>query len=100
MRENGIISVRNISKILYKLFWKQIALPINHLIYFIKFPIFRVHKRSDQPLITSHSKRFDIQGEIERNEKARDNLMEFIKMVPDECIPELTFRWYCVAKRI
>jgi len=82
------------------LLWRSITLVFYQLIYFIKFNVLKVDKRSNQPLITSGSKRFDIQGEIERNEKARDNLMEFVTMVPDECLPEMSFRWYCGNKRI
>ncbi len=98
MRESGIISVKSISKILYQIYWDQIALPINYIIYYFKFNIFKVHKRSNQSLITHSSKTFDTLGVIERMEKGRDNMEEFVKMVPDECLLDLSFRWYCVKR--
>jgi hypothetical protein len=45
-------------------------------------------------------RRLDTQGEIEKMEKGRDNMQEFVDMVPDECLLDLSFRWYCVSKGI
>jgi len=59
-----------------------------------------MHRRSNQSLINQNTKRFDTQGEMEKMERARDNMQEFVDMVPDECIAELSFRWYCVNKGI
>jgi len=81
MRQNGTISVKSITKILRSIF---------NLIF----------KRSNQYLITPSIKRFDTKGEITRMEIGRDNMVEFLKIVPDECIIDLSNRWYCVSKRI
>jgi hypothetical protein len=103
MQGNGTISDQNISKrikdFLFKLYWEQVVLPINFTVFFIKFRIFKVHKRSNQSLIIPSSIRFDTKGEIERIEKGRDNMQEFLEIVPDECIIDLTNRWYCNAKK-
>ncbi len=95
MRENGTISVKSISNLLYQIYWEQIALPINHFVFYIKFRIFKVHKRSNQSLIIPSSIRIDTKGEIERIERGRDNMQEFLKKLPDECIIDLSNRWYC-----
>ncbi len=78
MLESGIISVKSISKIFETIF---------NLIF----------KRSNQSLITPYKKRIDTQGEIARIQLGRDNMVEFMKMVPDECIIDLSNRWYCVS---
>ncbi len=80
MRGNGITSVKNIIKILRS---------ILNLIY----------KRSHQYLITPSIKRFDTKGEIMRIEKGRDNMIEFLKIVPDECLIDLSNRWYCIEQK-
>ncbi len=103
MRRNGITSGISISKriknFLYLIYWEQFCLPINFLIFHIKFTIFKVHRRSNQTLITHSSKRIDTLGVIEIIERGRDNMEEFVKMVPDECLLDLSFRWYCVRER-
>jgi len=86
---------RSVSLKLYQIYWEQIALPINYLVYFFKFRIFKVHKRSKQSLIIPSSKRIDTNREIERMELGRDNMQEFLIKLPDECIVDLTNRWYC-----
>jgi len=95
MRENGITWVKNTSKILHQIYWEQIALPINYIIFFFKFKVFKIQKRSNQSLITSSSKRVDTLGEIERIERGRDNMVEFVNTVPDECLIELSEKVYC-----
>ncbi len=90
-----VVLWRSISLALYQIYWEQFCLPINYLVYFFKFRIFKIHRRSNQSLISPSSKRIDTLGVIERNERGRDNMTKFLKSVPDECIPELTFRWYC-----
>jgi len=99
MRRSGIISGWSISKILYQFYWDQIAVPINYLVFFFNFWVFKRQKRSNETLITSHSKRIDTQGEIQKMERGRDNMIEFMKMVPDECIIELSEKVYCNAKK-
>ncbi len=79
MRENGIISVKSITKILRS--------------------IFNFFKRSNQSLIIPSIKRFDTKGEIDRIERGRDNMTEFLKIVPDECIIELSEKVYCVEEK-
>jgi len=36
---------------------------------------------------------------MERIEKGRDNFEEFVKMVPDECLIDLSCKVYCNAKK-
>lgn len=86
---------RSVSLKLYQIYWEQFCLPINYLVYFFKFRIFKIHRRSNQSLITPCSKRIDTQGVIDRNEKGRDNMTEFVNMVPDECLIELSQKVYC-----
>lgn len=104
MRGNGITSERNTSKLIkdfiFKIYWEQVCLPINYLVYFFKFRIFKMHRRSSQSLISQNVKRLDTQGEMEKMERGRDNMQEFVDMVPDECLLDLSFRWYCVSKGI
>jgi len=80
MRGNGITSEKNIIKILRSIF---------------NF----IFKRSHQYLITPSIKRFDTKGEISRLEEGRDNMIEFIKIVPDECLIDLSNRWYCIEQK-
>ncbi len=91
--------VNKVKNLIYKIYWEQIALPINYTIFFIKFRIFKVHQRSNQSLIIPSSIRVDTKGEIERIETGRDNMQEFLEIVPDECIIDLTNRWYCNVKK-
>jgi len=86
---------RSVSLKLYQIYWEQFCLPINYLVYYFKFRIFKIHRRSNQSLITPSSKRIDTKGEIERIERGRDNMNEFVKMVPDECLIELSEKVYC-----
>jgi len=103
MQGNGITSDQNTSKrikgFLFRVYWEQVALPINYIVFFIKFRIFKVHKRSNQSLIIPSSIRIDTKGEIERIETGRDNMQEFLEIVPDECLIDLSNRWYCNAKK-
>jgi len=78
MRQNGTISVKSFIKILRSIF--------NY-----------IFKRSNQYLIIPSIKRFDTKGEIERIERGRDNMTKYLKTVPDECIIDLSNRWYCNA---
>ena len=78
MRQNGTISVKSITKILRSIF---------NLFF----------KRSNQSLIIPSIKRFDTKGEIERIERGRDNMTKYLKTMPDECIIDLSNRWYCNA---
>ena len=78
MLESGITSAKSISKILRSIF---------NLIF----------KRSNQSLIISSIKRFDTKGEIDRIERGRDNMTKYLKTIPDECIIDLSNRWYCNA---
>ena len=87
--------VNKLKTLIYKIYWEQIALPINYLVYYIKFRIVKVHKRSNQSLIIPSSIRIDTKGEIERIERGRDNMQEFLENVPDECLIDLSNRWYC-----
>jgi hypothetical protein len=80
MRGSGITSEKNIIKILRSIF---------------NF----IFERSHQYLITPSIKRFDAKGEISRIEKGRDNMIEFIKIVPDECLIDLSNRWYCIEQK-
>lgn len=82
MRENGTTLVKSISKFLRKLFG------------FLK----RKRKRSSQSLITPSIQRIDTKGEMQKIELGRDNMEEFVRMVPDECIVDLSHRWYCVYR--
>ncbi len=54
-----------------------------------------MHKRSNQSLISPFKKRIDTKMVMERLEIGRDNMEEFVKIVPDECIIDLSHRWYC-----
>lgn len=76
MQGNGIISVKSISKIFRKLF------------------SFLFRKRSSESLITHRKERFDTKWEMRRMELGRDNMEEFVKMVPDECLIELSEKVY------
>jgi len=78
MQESGITSVLSISKILRLIF---------------NF----IFKRSNQYLIIPSIKTFDTKGEIERIERGRENMIEYLKNMPDECIIDLSNRWYCNA---
>ena len=102
MLENGIIGETNTSKLkklLFQIYWDMIALPINYFIYIIKFTILKKHKRSSQSLITPAKKTFDTYMQIQRMESGRDDMEEFVKMVPDECLIELSERCYCIGKK-
>ena len=81
MRGNGIISEKSISKFLRKLF---------NILF---------RKRSSQSLIIPSKKTIDTKGVIELIERGRDNMQEFVKIVPDECIVDLSHRWYCNGKK-
>jgi len=54
-----------------------------------------MYKRSNQSLINQNKKRLDAQEEMKRLEIGRDNMEEFARIVPDECLVDLSFRWYC-----
>lgn len=76
MQGNGIISVKSISKIFRKLF------------------AFLIRMRSTESLITD-KQRIDTISVMEMNELGRDNMEEFAKIVPDECLIELSDKVYC-----
>ncbi len=78
MQESGITSVKSISKILRSIF---------------NF----IFNRSNQSLIIPSIKRFDTKGEIDRIERGRENMIKYLKTMPDECIIDLSNRWYCNA---
>lgn len=90
--------MKKILDILFKIYWEQIALPINYLVYYFKFTILKVHRRSKQSLINQNSTGIDVKKEMERMEKVRDDFEEFVNIVPDECLIDLSHRWYCVKK--
>lgn len=54
-----------------------------------------MHKRSTKILITSKPKRVDTKGEMERLERLRDNMADYLNSVPDECIIDLSNKVYC-----
>ncbi len=99
MRENGTTSEtstnKKIKEIIFKIYWEQFCLPINWLVFHIKFTILKVQRRSNQSLISPRKKRIDTKKEMERLEIGRDNMEEFVRIVPDECLIDLSFRWYC-----
>jgi len=76
MQGNGIISVKSISKIFRKLF------------------AFLIRMRSTESLITD-KQRIDTISVMKMNELGRDNMEEFAKTVPDECLIELSDKVYC-----
>ena len=104
MRENGTTSEKSTSKrikdFLYQLYWEQVALQINYTVFFFNLKVFKRHLRSKQSLIIRSSKRIDAKGEIEKMERGRNNMQEFVKIVPDECLIELSEKVYCVSKRL
>lgn len=64
--------------------------------YFLKL-IYKL-KFSNKSLIKPNSKGIDTIEVMMRNEMVRDNLTEFVKIIPDECIIELSDRWFFVKK--
>ncbi len=90
-----VVLWKRVSLKLYQIYWEQFCLPINYLVFYFKFRILKVHKRSNQSLITPSSKRIDTLGEIEKLERGRDNMTKFVNMVPDECLIELSQKVYC-----
>lgn len=88
-------NTNKLKKLLFKIYWEQIALPINYLIYLFKFTILKRHKRSSQSLITPTKKTFDTNGQMQRLEQGRDDMEEFVKIVPDQCLIELSEKIYC-----
>ncbi len=104
MPRNGITSERNTSKLIkdfiFKIYWEQIVLPINFIIFHIKFSILKVHKRSNQSLIRPSARTIDTNEHIRIIEKGRENMCEFVRIVPDECLIDLSEKVYCVSKRI
>ena len=84
--------------LLFKLYSTQIAQPFDYTIYFIKFSILKVHKRSTKILITSKAKRVDTRGEMERLEITRDNMANYLNSIPDQCIIDLSDKVYCSGR--
>ncbi len=102
MRENGTTSETSISnrikQLFLKIYWEQIVIPINYLIYIIKFSILKVNMRSKETLNSHSSNRLDTNEQMQIIKKGQDDMIEFLNTVPDECIVELSHRWYCNAK--
>ena len=90
MRENGTIWVKSISKIKLILLF----LDLNYILFFIRFLPQRIKNRSPQSL-NRYSKRIDTNEQMQINKRGQDNMIEFVKMLPDECIIELSERWFC-----
>ena len=80
MRGNGTIMVKSISNFFKKLFTI----------------IFR--KRSHQALNPHLEKVMNTNERMEITKKGQDNMIEFVKIVPDECLIELSEKIYCVGR--
>ncbi len=79
MLENGIIWVKSIIKKIL-----TILLTI----------------RSYQALNHHSVKRLDTNEQMELTKRGQDNMTEFCRIVPDECLIDLSERIYCASKRI
>ena len=84
--------------LLFQIYWEQFVLPINFIVFHIKFNLIHVHKRSTKILITSKPKRIDTKGEMERLEIGRDNMANYLNSIPDECIIDLSNKVYCTGR--
>ncbi len=89
MRENGITWVKSISKVIL------LFLDLNYILFFIRFLPQRIKNRSPQSLNRYHSKRIDTNERMENTKRGQENMIEFVKILPDECIIELSERWFC-----
>lgn len=90
---------RSIALAFYKIYWEQFCLPINYLLFHLKFTVFKVHRRSKQSLIKPTRKPIDTNEQMAILEIGRDNMTEFVKKVPDECLIDLSERCYCGKRR-
>lgn len=80
------------------LFVYRLDFGLQNLVYFLRS---QFTKRSQQQFNTQNVKRKDAKVQMELNELGRNNFEEFVRMVPDEVLPELSFKVYCNAgKRI
>lgn len=77
MRENGIISVKSISNFLRK------------------FLTILLRKRSHQALNPHSVKRIDTNEQMQIIKQGQDNMEEFVRIVPDECLIDLSEKVYC-----
>lgn len=77
MLKNGIISVRTISNFFRKLLTKLLTI------------------RSHQGLNRHSVIRIDTYERMRINKKGQDDMIEFVKLVPDECLIELSEMWFC-----
>ncbi len=80
MRGNGTIMVKSISNFFKKLF--SVIL----------------RRRSHQALNPHFQKVMNTYERMEITRKGQDNMIEFVKIVPDECLIELSEKIYCVRK--
>jgi len=72
------------------LFWQRIKISINLLdlnllLFYLRTHIFRSHPHTN---VSTEKDRITLQ------EEGRDNLIEFIEMVPDECLIDLSEKIY------
>ena len=102
MQESGTTTEKSTSKkikpILIKLFYSQIVYLIDLIFFHLKFSVFKIHKRSSQTLNSHRVKAVNTNEQMALMEIGRDNMTEFVRMVPDEVIVDLSHRWYCVRK--
>lgn len=76
--------------------WKVILLflDLNYILFFIRFLPQRIKNRSPQSLNRYQGKRKDTNEQMGSTKRGQDNMIEFVNMIPDECIIELSDRWY------
>ncbi len=77
MSKNGIISVRTISNLIRK------------------FLTILLRKRSHQALNPYSENRIDTNEQMRIIKQGQDNMSEFVRIVPDECLIELSESGYC-----
>ncbi len=77
MSRNGIISVQSISKFIRKLF------------------TILLRNRSPQSLNSHSVNRIDTNERMRITKMGQDNMVEFVRIVPDQCLIELSETRYC-----
>ena len=81
---------KRIKSFLIQLYYEQFVFPIDQGVFYIKFRILKIHRRS-QGFKEQLRKDYDMAG----LEWYRIELMKSIAKIPDEFLPQLGDRVYC-----
>lgn len=92
------LSGKKLRSFIEKFYFQQIVFLIDFLIFQVRFSLLKTHKRSNQTLNSHSFIRSDTNEQMEIIKRGQDNMIEFVKMVPDEALVDLSHRWYCNDK--